>query len=605
MLSRKRGLVVNHKRVRRLLHELGWVQPRFRGGRPIRPPWPTAPTGSNQVWLIDMTKIGVTDTGWLHHIAIIDAYTREIVGHHESLRARAQEWLEAFNQAILERFPEGTRGLGLVIQADNGSQPTARAFREALQTCGVGLAFIDVAEPKQNAIIERFFRFLKEEEVWPNLYDTVAEAKRGIADYVRVYNHEREHSSLGYVPPVVFGQQAAQDLRGRRQTSGLSWLRDVFEENASTLKNHPFGTARWGDSMIHWADPLDVTLFWLVWAVGISLLAPGILTRPWVGAVLGAGVAGTVVQEPVAVSVLWIVAGFVLGLAAGRILADPMERLGLHAGVGALGADLRNSLSEGGWRAYRLAVAAYGLLLLVSWLGLRTKAVPLGTFGGWDLIATALQFFGTRRAPAGMSPQQIHDFLGGRRPVDVWSWIEGSIHIFAAVWISAAALGSFDRAVRGQAVDLKLFAQAGNRWFWRYLLWSLAVGTALVALTAAISLPTLLLYPVRGGQLLTWRFLSTTVDWFRILVQTGFLVPAMALLVLRRPLILLLRRRWRTLLVGGLIATVAGSLSYGSLLVYPAWTLYVVALSEHELEALGEEGGGVGPGTMSKVRQAD
>lgn len=357
--------------------------------------------------------------------------------------------------------------------------------------------------------------------------------------------------------------------------------------------------------MIHWADPLDVTLLWLVWAVGISLLAPGILTRPWVGAVLGTGVAGTVVQEPVAVSVLWIVAGFVLGLAAGRILADPMERLSFRAGVGTFGPDLRDSLSEGGWSAYRLAVAAYGLLLLVSWLGLRTKAVPLGTFGGWDLVATALQFFSTRRALAGMSPQQIHDYLGGRRPLDVWLWIEGSIRTLVAVWISAAALGSFDRAVRGLAVDLRYFAQAGRRWFWRYLLWSLAVGTALMALTTAISLPMFLLYPIGGGQLLTWRFLNASVGWVRILAQTGLVVPAMALLVLGRPLIPLLRRRWRTLLVGGLITALAGSLRYGSLLAYPAWTLYVVALSQNEIEALGEGGDGVGSVTVSEVRQAD
>lgn len=59
VLGRKRGLVVNHKRVRRLLHEPGWVQPRFRGRWPIRAPRPTAPTGPNQVWLIDMTKVTV------------------------------------------------------------------------------------------------------------------------------------------------------------------------------------------------------------------------------------------------------------------------------------------------------------------------------------------------------------------------------------------------------------------------------------------------------------------------------------------------------------------------------------------------------------------
>jgi len=396
-----------------------------------------------------------------------------------------------------------------------------------------------------------------------------------------------------------------QNIGGEATRSALFLFGIVREEFCRYTEESPFGLGQWGDSMIQWADPLNVALLWLIWAVGISLLAPGILARPWLGAVLGAGVAGTVVQEPVAVSVLWIVAGFVLGLAASRILADPMERLGLRAGVGAFGPDLRNRLSEGGWRAYRLAVAAYGLLLLVGWLGFRTKAVTLGTFGAWDLAVMAIQFFRSRHALAGMSPQQIDTFLGGRSPLDVWLWIQANIRILVAVWIGAAALGSFNRAVRGLDIDVRHFTQAGKRWFWRYLLWGLAAGMVLAALASAVSLTALLLYPVGDGQLLTWRFLNTSMDWILILVRTGLLVPAMALLVLGRPLKPLLRRRWRTLLVGGLIAVIAGSLRYGTLLVYPAWTLYVVALSQNELESLDAGGDGVGSGTVSAVQQAD
>ena len=151
-----------------------------------------------------MTKVLVEGTGWLHHIALVDMFTREVVGHFEGMRARAVEWLQALDQAVLDRFPDGTRGPGLIVQADNGRQPTARAFRNALRVLGVQLAFIDVCEPKQNAIVERYFRTLKEEEIWPTVYETVDQARAGIADFVRFYNQVREHSSLGYIPPADF-----------------------------------------------------------------------------------------------------------------------------------------------------------------------------------------------------------------------------------------------------------------------------------------------------------------------------------------------------------------------------------------------------------------
>ncbi|MEW6723342.1 MAG: DDE-type integrase/transposase/recombinase [Bacillota bacterium] len=94
----------------RILKELGWTQKRIKRGKRIKNARPGRSTAPNQLWQIDMTKVAVEDAGRLHHIAIIDAYTREIVGHHESLRAWAGEWLEAFHQAILDRLPDGSRG---------------------------------------------------------------------------------------------------------------------------------------------------------------------------------------------------------------------------------------------------------------------------------------------------------------------------------------------------------------------------------------------------------------------------------------------------------------------------------------------------------------
>jgi len=153
---------------------------------------------------MDMTKVYIEGTGWLHHIAIIDLFDREIVGHHESLRARSQEWKAALDKALLNRFPDGSRGSGLILQVDNGCPPTSRSFQEHVNICGIKLSYIGIGMPEHNAFIERYFRSLKEEEIWPNIYETVEQTRNAIADYVKFYNTARVHSSLGYLTPRKF-----------------------------------------------------------------------------------------------------------------------------------------------------------------------------------------------------------------------------------------------------------------------------------------------------------------------------------------------------------------------------------------------------------------
>jgi len=75
----------------------------------------------------------------VHHMAIIDVYDRQIVGHHESLRCRAGEWLAVWDKALLNRFPDGPRGSGLVLQVDNGCQPSSSSFRRHIALCGARL----------------------------------------------------------------------------------------------------------------------------------------------------------------------------------------------------------------------------------------------------------------------------------------------------------------------------------------------------------------------------------------------------------------------------------------------------------------------------------
>ncbi len=87
------------------------------------------------------------------------------------------------------------------MRSDNGSQPCSKAFVEYLGSIGVKGQYTGYNAPDDNAFVERVIRTIKEEEVWPNLWDTVSEAREAIDNYLTYYNNERIHSALDYATP--------------------------------------------------------------------------------------------------------------------------------------------------------------------------------------------------------------------------------------------------------------------------------------------------------------------------------------------------------------------------------------------------------------------
>ena len=82
------------------------------------------------------------------------------------------------------------------------SQPCSRKFVEFLRQRGVKGQYTGYNAPDANAYVERVIRTIKEEEVWPNNWDTFPEAHEAIENYIRFYNDERLHSALGYITPA-------------------------------------------------------------------------------------------------------------------------------------------------------------------------------------------------------------------------------------------------------------------------------------------------------------------------------------------------------------------------------------------------------------------
>jgi putative transposase len=203
---RRKGLCINRKTVYRIMKQESLLQKRIwrKPHRPKRvekmqPPCP------NRGWQIDMTSFQLSDLTPLFLVTVIDCCTREIVGWTLDRRCRAQEWTAAVRMALESRAlmdRDACRSAGLVLRSDNGAQPCSKAFVEFLSRRGVRGQYTGYDAPDDNAYVERVIRTIKEEEVWPNLWETWSEAHQAIADYIEYYNNERVHSALDYRTPT-------------------------------------------------------------------------------------------------------------------------------------------------------------------------------------------------------------------------------------------------------------------------------------------------------------------------------------------------------------------------------------------------------------------
>ncbi|GMA58943.1 hypothetical protein GCM10025858_34460 [Alicyclobacillus sacchari] len=151
-----------------------------------------------------MTKVWCGKDGWGYLFAVIDAYDREIVGYSFSRFCRTEDLLNAVDMALNYRFPSGVQGAGLTLRTDNGCQMTSRRFIQAMRACQINHERTGYNNPDDDGYIERFFRSLKEEEVWLQEYSSFAEAKAAIESYIHFYNTDRPHSALGYRSPLEF-----------------------------------------------------------------------------------------------------------------------------------------------------------------------------------------------------------------------------------------------------------------------------------------------------------------------------------------------------------------------------------------------------------------
>jgi transposase InsO family protein len=210
---RKKGRCHGRSRVARLMKEKGLCarqKGRYRvqttdsnHDEPIAPnrlaaaPKATAP---NQLWVADITYIE-TKEGWLYLAAILDLYSRKIVGWAMSERIDTALVLNALAMALRHRCPPAK----LLFHTDRGVQYASGDYRQALDEAGLIASMSRRGNCYDNATMESFWATLKLELVYRRGFDTRAQARLQIFDYIETfYNRQRAHSALDYHSPVDF-----------------------------------------------------------------------------------------------------------------------------------------------------------------------------------------------------------------------------------------------------------------------------------------------------------------------------------------------------------------------------------------------------------------
>jgi len=269
---RRRGMLVNHKRVARIMREdnLLGVQPRafvvttdsdhklevylnLAGRMKL--------TGVNQLWVADITYIRL-HREFVYLAVILDAYSRKVVGWELDRTLAARLPIAALEKAITERQPPP----GLVHHSDRGVQYASGDYVRILSKHQMIPSMSRPANPYDNASCESFLKTLKREEIYANEYRDLEHLRANIQEFIeQYYNRCRLHSALGYRPPEEFEQAAQVEATSAGATMSFFRHQEIYRSDGQFLidgkpteadsPDHRLDESQAGYSSAGWSPP--------------------------------------------------------------------------------------------------------------------------------------------------------------------------------------------------------------------------------------------------------------------------------------------------------------------------------------------------------------
>lgn len=211
------GFPASKRRVERTMRGLGLQgrqRRRFRTTTKSNPSHPVAPnllrrqfcaSRPNERWVTDITYIW-TDEGWCYLAAILDLFSRRVVGWALDATLSTSLPLQALDAATCRRAP----GTGLQHHSDRGCQYTSQEYRAALEQLGIEVSMSRKGNCWDNAVAESFFATLKTELIYRKSWRSRIELRAAVFDYIEIfYNRQRLHSTLDYKTPDQVEQEHA------------------------------------------------------------------------------------------------------------------------------------------------------------------------------------------------------------------------------------------------------------------------------------------------------------------------------------------------------------------------------------------------------------
>jgi putative transposase len=207
------GMAVNHKRVARLMREAG-IQGLYRRRRrgctvadPLAEPYPDlvdrdfVVDGPDEVWCIDITEHPTLE-GKVYCAAVIDVYSRRVVGWSIDDNMRTVLVVDALGMAISRRRPER---YSAILHSDHGSQFTSWAFGKRLTDAGIVPSMGSIGDCYDNSLVESFWGTMQLELLDARAWKTRSELANAIFEWIECwYNPQRRHSSIGMLSPVDY-----------------------------------------------------------------------------------------------------------------------------------------------------------------------------------------------------------------------------------------------------------------------------------------------------------------------------------------------------------------------------------------------------------------